>query len=1202
MDDLGTANSTQSTGYGAGVPRCPACAAEAGDGLRFCTECGTSLAVRHCSACGEPVAGGQFCGQCGASLAPGTEASAQHAQAPTDSPALAERRVTSVLFADLVSFTVLAGERDAEDVRELLTEYFVVARTVVERYGGVVEKFIGDAVMAVWGVPTAHEDDAERAVRAGLELIDAVVALGERVAAEGLAMRVGILTGEVAVTVGARDEGMVAGDAVNTASRIQSVAGPGRVWVDDVTRGLTATAVTYTDLGEHQLKGKPAPVRLWEAVAVVAEVGGGQRVDGLEAPLAGRGRELRLVKDSFHACQADHRPSLLLVMGEAGVGKSRLAWEFEKYVDGLSRTVFWHGGRCLSYGEGVAFWALREAIRGRLGLLEEDTGPQVGLRLAEAVHDYAADPEEAEWLQPRLAALVDTTLGTPALPREDLFAAWVTFLERVGRGGDPVVLVIDDAQYADDGLLDFLDYLMETARAAVLVLVLSRPELFERRPELGGARTTVVRLDLLDDEAMGAMVDALVDGLPRTTREELVQRAEGVPLFAVETVRALIDRDLVVPREGRYVVADEATVDLGAIGAPASLQALVAARLDALTADERRTVADASVLGATFTRAAIHSVSTAAASGAELDDVLARLQRKQILTVSTDRLSSERGQFRFVHGVVRQVAYATMSRRDRKVRHLAAAQHLGGLADPGGELAVVIAQHYLDVIDASATDDADRQESTRRACELLVRAAERATALGSPAEARRLYGAALDRSPGESRERALLLVRAAQAARSVGDFADTDRIAAEAVHVANVLDDPGIAGTAAATQAQARIDAGGDLALAVDLVLPYWDRLADLPDSVPARLACANVLTRGYVRLRDWSTAVAFCEQTVRLAEAAQDYEALAAALRHLATVYSSTGAPLTASVLLRAGVDLARRHERLEELSAGLMTLVTVHAPRDLDAAVTTARESLTVALRTGAVLPIDFAVANLALVCWLRGDWTELDALLAEQTTKTHTGGMHELCTSLADWLALARGGDTPVGQASVAAATGVSSAGDESGLSWASAMEAARSELAGDLPTAVRHAMDSLEHALRWSELEDDYVYLWPRAVRLALRAEDVQLAAALMEPVEQAPAGLLTPALGAYLAELRGRIGVARGEPYDAVCDLLRAAIAQLDEYGANPDAARTRELLGDWMSAHGRADEGAALVEAAEAEYSRLGAKGWLAAERRSAPR
>ncbi len=269
----------------------------------------------------------------------------------------------SVLFCDLVGSTALAESRDPEEVRELLTRYFDNASTIIGRYGGIVEKFIGDAVVAVWGTPVAAEGDAERAVRAGLDLVAAVAELGQDAGVAGLAARTGVVTGEVAVTIGADRQGMVAGDVVNTASRVQSVAEPGSLLVDAATQRLAEAAVRFEDAGEHLLKGKSEPLRLWRAVRVLAGVGGAQRIDGLEAPLTGRDAELRTVRELFHATVERSLPRLVLLSGPAGVGKSRLGWEFRKYIDGLKHVVWWHQGRCLSYGDGVVFWALAQVVR-----------------------------------------------------------------------------------------------------------------------------------------------------------------------------------------------------------------------------------------------------------------------------------------------------------------------------------------------------------------------------------------------------------------------------------------------------------------------------------------------------------------------------------------------------------------------------------------------------------------------------------------------------------------------------------------------------------------------------------------------------------------------------------------------------------------------------------------------------------------------
>jgi class 3 adenylate cyclase len=310
------------------VIECANCGTENAAGKKFCRKCGTAIA-RACPSCSAPVEpDAAFCGECGTSLAAAASTPASPAgvaPAPT-----AERRICSVLFADLVGFTPLSESRDPEQVRELLSEYFAAARTVIARYGGTVEKFIGDAVMAVWGTPIATEGDAERAVRAAFDVVAAVAALGERVGASGLAARAGVVTGEVAVNLGATGEGMVAGDAVNTAARVQSAAEPGTVLVDDATQRLAEASVGFDDAGEHALKGKSEPVRLWRATRVLSGVGGSQRVDGLEAPFLGRDAELRTVKELLHASAERRAPRLVLASGPAGVGKSRLGWEFRK--------------------------------------------------------------------------------------------------------------------------------------------------------------------------------------------------------------------------------------------------------------------------------------------------------------------------------------------------------------------------------------------------------------------------------------------------------------------------------------------------------------------------------------------------------------------------------------------------------------------------------------------------------------------------------------------------------------------------------------------------------------------------------------------------------------------------------------------------------------------------------------------------------
>src|SRR3954466_11776214 len=276
--------------------------------------------------------------------------------------------------------------------------------------------------MAVWGAPVAADGDAERAGRAALDVVDAVAELGRQTGVAGLAARAGVVTGEVAVTVGATGEGMVAGDAVNTASRVQATAEAGAVLVDEGTWRVARGAVAFSDAGEHVLKGKVEPVQLWRAERVLSGVGGAQRVDGLEAPLVGRDAELRLIKELFHACVDRRSPRLVSIVGPAGVGKSRLGWEFFKYVDGLAGTVWWHRGRCLSYGDGVAFWALAEMVRQRFGIAEDDDSAVTAEKLANGVDEWVRDQGTRDYVAPRLARLLGVGSEDAGLGRDELFA------------------------------------------------------------------------------------------------------------------------------------------------------------------------------------------------------------------------------------------------------------------------------------------------------------------------------------------------------------------------------------------------------------------------------------------------------------------------------------------------------------------------------------------------------------------------------------------------------------------------------------------------------------------------------------------------------------------------------------------------------------------------------------------------------------
>ena len=607
-----------------------------------------------------------------------------------------------------------------------------------------------------------------------------------------------------------------------------------------------------------------------------------------------------MVKELFHGAVEERRPRLVAVSGLAGVGKTRLAWEYEKYIDGITHVVKWHRGRALSYGDGVSFWAVAEMVRARLGVVDGDPPALVDEKLGALLESIAADPDERGWLRPRLAALLGRE--SASFGRDDLFSAWASFFERVA-GDDTVVLVFDDMQHADADLLDFLDHVLGSARYPLFVLTLARPELLDARPGWGsGRRATPVHLEPLGERAMGEIVDGLVDGLPDAARSALVERSEGIPVYALEMVRALIDRDAVIPRDGRYVVAPDAEqrVDMVALDAPPSLQALIAARLDALTTDERRLVQEATAHGFAFSRDGIKATSTVA----DLDAVLGELVRKEIFELHTDRFSAEHGQYRFVQALVRTVAYETLSRRDRKARHLAVAGYLTETSD-GDEMAAIIARHYLDALD-NAPDDPDVGDLTSLALDHLERAGRRAGGLGSPDEALRHYTTALERD-APMQDRARLLEGAALAAHYTNRLDDAAEHAEQARTAYESMGQTVDAGRLVAELGELLLDQG-HIQRALELMGPAYERLASAADADDAVLALADTLARAHSVRGDTTSALPYSDRAMELAEAREDWARVVTLLSRQAVNWLASGRPTGAIALLRAAVDLGRR------------------------------------------------------------------------------------------------------------------------------------------------------------------------------------------------------------------------------------------------------------------------------------------------------
>jgi class 3 adenylate cyclase/tetratricopeptide (TPR) repeat protein len=652
-----------------------------------------------------------------------------------------ERKVVTCLFCDLVGFTARAETLDPEDVEAVLRPYHERLRSELERHGGTVEKFIGDAVMALFGAPTAHEDDPERAVRAALAIRDWATEEGE------LEVRIGITTGEALVSLGARPEageGMASGDVVNTASRLQAAAPTNGVLVDEPTQRATEQAVEYDEGEPVQAKGKTEPIPVWEAVEVRSRV----EVETFHeaAPLVGRGRELDVLIDAFARARSEREPQLVTLVGVPGIGKSRLVFEFFRQgVEPDPELIYWRQGRCLPYGDGVTYWAVGEMVKAQAGILDTDSARAAADKLSEAVR--SATDGDPSWIEPMLRPLIG--LGEADELSEDrrteAHAAWRRFFEGLAEQR-PLVLVFEDLHWADEGLLDFVDDLVEWAsEVPLIVLCTARPELLDRRPGWGGGKVnaTTLRLSPLSDEETARLVADLTGQplLPAETQAMLLARAGGNPLYAEQYARMLVERG---------------SIDSGPL--PETVQGLIAARLDMLSAEEKEVLQDAAVVGKSFWPVALSAVGSHDA----IEQVLRGLERKEFVRRQRRSTVGDETEYGFRHVLVRDVAYGQIPRASRAEKHQRVAEWLESLSERSDDLAEMLAHHYLAAVEfakASRTEDAGLFERARAA---LRDAGDRATTLNAFDAAARFYGRALALAVDES-ERAELLFRQGRA-------------------------------------------------------------------------------------------------------------------------------------------------------------------------------------------------------------------------------------------------------------------------------------------------------------------------------------------------------------------------------------------------------------------------------------------------------
>ncbi|MEX2547874.1 MAG: AAA family ATPase, partial [Chloroflexota bacterium] len=741
----------------------------------------------------------------------------------------------------------------------------------------------------------------------------------------------------------------------------------GAVLVGESTERAANQAIQFEPAGEQKLKGKAAPVPAFRALRVVAEVGGRNRAGVLEAPFVGRDDDFRLLKDLFHATGRDTRPRLVSVMGPAGIGKSRLAWEFSKYADGLVDDTYWHAGRSPSYGEGVTFWALGEMVRRRAELLESDDEATTRTKVGATVRRWVPDEGQQRWIEAALLALLGLGETLPG-SRDELFAAWRTFFERIAEKG-PTVLLFEDLQWADSGLLDFIDHLLEwTKSLPIFVMTLSRPELLERRPDWGAGRRNFVSLALepLPDAAMHELLEGLVPGLPLSVRKTIVARADGIPLYAVETVRMLVAEGKLRDESGVYKTIG----DLDAIAIPDTLTALIAARLDGLAPAERSVLQAAAVLGQSFSVKALEALSGVDAE--ELVLMLAGFVRREVLSLEADPRSPERGQYSFVQALIREVAYNQLARNERKVRHLAAARWFEGLGDD--ELAGVLAEHYAAAY-RNAPSGAEADALAGQARIALRAAAERAANLGSKAQAVAFLTRALEMTedPGE---RAALLERAAREATDA-----TPEVARahfdDAMSLYRMLGD--LSGMArSATGISIALNQQYRPAEAVPILEQAVEDTVGIA-SEPDAIRMLAELARSYALIRH-PKALDLVDRVLELAEPLELMPIIAEGLINRALVLSFADRYYEPTTILRGVLPITEANglnsaqmRALNNLASGLLKDDVREALRLIDQAIELSR-------RSGALGALAYFRGTSVYPLLLSGKWDEIEAAINE------------------------------------------------------------------------------------------------------------------------------------------------------------------------------------------------------------------------------
>ena len=1146
---------------------CQRCGAKNPGSARFCMECGGPL-ERTCPSCGAsapPQA--RFCMECGTALGgAATPATAALPARPAEVPP-EERRQVTVLFADLSGYTAASERMDPERVKALVDQALRRLGEEVERFGGTVDKYIGDNVMALFGAPVAHEDDAERAVRAGLGMQEAMAGINERLAethGATFSLRVGVNTGEV-VAGAVGDAYTVVGDVVNVASRLQSAAERGSVTVGERTVRATAGAIEYRELPPLTLKGKAEPVPAWEATGA-AEAHPRRRAADARSPLVGRTHELDLLESLAQRVARERRAHLATVVGEAGVGKSRLLTEVRRRLADAPDSPVVRVGSCPAYGSAVVYWALGEILREEFGIDDADAAEAARQKLTEGVErrlDGRSDPGEAK----RQAATVARLLGMgpprdpeaddeedPQRLRDSFFAATRALMEAIA-SERPLVIAFEDIHWADDGMLDLIDHLAQRVRAPLLVLCLTRDALFERRSDWGSGRRNATSLGLepLTRDEARVLVAALLPGGGEAAAL-VAERSEGNPLFAEEMVRLAGEEG-----EGGEL--------------PDSVQGVLAARLDSLPSFERHLIQHAAVSGRTFWPGSLASV--AQQEGGDLGQALSSLEDKDFLVSSTGpaRLGGER-ELAFKHVLIRDVAYGMLPKAVRARRHYETAlfveEHAGDRAD---EVVGLLAEHYgraAGLAQESHLEEPLRGRLEGKALEVLETAGDRSAALYSNAEAFDHYAAAYALGVADPATRARLREKQGDVALLLGRV----DVAIEAWE--ECIEDRG---------AQENLARLGDLNRKVGAALwqkgavkeaieRYQRGIGLLKDGPPARelvLLYEEAATL-YMYTGDNMLAIYAAEKALRLAERLEEAGAASRAHEVFGRVFGRMGDGVKARENLERSVEIARSSGPNNTIKA----LIALGSHLDMSeadyvGAAEAYSEARELARRVGDLTAEAELQSALALLAAYRADWEEVAALteasleLAEREGLARSLAYPYALRGLLRWRSgeFVQAAETYRRALAIAHETGWSEV-----AYWALFGLALSLRDSGDLPGALEALGQALEVCERAGLVAQSIQATSARAVNLMLagqseRAGEVaEEAAALAQrlpyPAARAASlqakGACAPDADtavAALAESRA-LWEELGRPLDAGwCDVLTARVAA-DE---RPDAAR-----------------------------------------------